>query len=294
MGGTRSGWKSSQGGTSIRTAVPEGAQDDTLPEGWNLETGWDDGVSLVENPVTGETVPEGWKGSEDNHTSYIKPELLGEEGVNTPTASLRNIIIDEDEHKDDGTMPGGWKVEDEVAQEAEVTFKEHMVGEEGVNTPTASLRNIIITEDEPGDETVPEGWKIEDEATQETEVISEEHILGEEGVNTPTASLRNILCEPNLEEGSLPVGWKDDDRTSPPKPQPHGVPEAFARIGLVPFRESQQPATVVGTWGHEGNARIGPFPNEVGPKKPKTRTGHPSSSLVCPTMGGGEWLAQPM
>ena len=75
--GTRSGWKSSQGGTSIRTAVPEGAQDDTLPEGWNLETGLDDGGSLVENPATSETVPEGWKGAEDNHTSYIKPEFWG-------------------------------------------------------------------------------------------------------------------------------------------------------------------------------------------------------------------------
>ena len=190
--------------------------------------------------------------------------------MNTPTASLRNIIIE------DETVPGGWKVEDEVSQDAEVTSKEHMMREEGVNTPTASLRNIIITEDEPGDETVPEGWKVE--------VNPEEHNVGEGGVNTPTASLRNIVLEPNLEKGSLPVGWKDDDRTSPPKPQPHGVPEAFARIGLVPLRESQQPATVVGTWGHEGIARIGPVPNEVGPKKPKTRTCHRSSSLVCPTM----------
>ena len=33
--GTRSGWKISQAGTSSRAAVPRGAIDDTLPEGWN-------------------------------------------------------------------------------------------------------------------------------------------------------------------------------------------------------------------------------------------------------------------
>ena len=50
------------------------------------------------------------------------------------------------------------------------------------------------------------------------------------------------------------------------KPQPQWMPEAFVRIGSVPSREIQQPVTVVGNWGSEGIARIGPATNEVSPK----------------------------
>ena len=76
------------------------------------------------------------------------------------------------------------------------------------------------------------------------------------------------------------------------KLQPPRLPEASARIGLVPPRESHQPATAVGIWGPEGNAGIGHVAEEVGPKKLKTGTCQQPSSPVGPTRrgegGGGE------
>ena len=47
-------------------------------------------------------LPEGWRASrEDNPSVDIKPTKVGEEGVNTLTASLRNNIITEDDPKVD-------------------------------------------------------------------------------------------------------------------------------------------------------------------------------------------------
>ena len=58
--GTRSGWKSSQGGTSLKAAdLKEGREPRNRPEGWKDEM------------------------------IVIEGQLVGEGGVNTPTASLR-------------------------------------------------------------------------------------------------------------------------------------------------------------------------------------------------------------
>ena len=70
------------------------------------------------------------------------------------------------------------------------------------------------------------------------------------------------------------------------KLQPHRLPEAFVRIGLV-RKESHPPVTAVGIWGPEGNAGIGQVTDEVGPKKLKTGACQQPSSLVGPTMGEG-------
>ena len=64
------------------------------------------------------------------------------------------------------------------------------------------------------------------------------------------------------------------------------MPEAFVRIGSVPPREIHLPVTVVGNWGSEGIARIGPATNEVSPKKLKTGACQQPGSLVDPTLRG--------
>jgi hypothetical protein len=107
------------------------------------------------------------------------------------------------------------------------------------------------------------------------------------GVNTPTSSVRNTVVSKEVE--TLPEGWNIEDEREEPstKPQPHSLPETLARIGLVPLRENQQPATVVGIWGLEGNAGIGQYSDGVGPKKPKTGDCQQPSSLFSLTMRGG-------
>ena len=49
--------------------------------------------------------------------------------------------------EEDENSPEGWKVKGEENQQPEV-IKQLILGEEGVNTPTASLRNRIKIEDE--------------------------------------------------------------------------------------------------------------------------------------------------
>ena len=118
------------------------------------------------------------------------------------------------------------------------------------------------------------------------------------GKNQP--SIKHILMsmqekrkDPRKEESSV--------HTQTAKLQPHRLPEAFVRIGLVldevspkklKTRESQQLVTAVGIWGPERIAGIGFVTDEVGPKKLKTGTYQQPSSLVGPTMrgegGGGE------
>ena len=107
------------------------------------------------------------------------------------------------------------------------------------------------------------------------------------GVNTPKAAVRNTVVSREVE--TIPEGWNIEDEREEPstKPQPHSLPETFAGIGLVPLRENQQPATVVGIWGLVGNAGIGQYSDEVGPKKPKTGDCQQPSSLVSLTMRGG-------
>ena len=91
------------------------------------------------------------------------------------------------------------------------------------------------------DETLPKRWKVSDE--DKLSYIKPE--VGMVGVNTPTASVRNTVLSREVE--TLPEGWNIEDEREEPstKPQPHSLPETLARIGLVPLRENQQPATVV-------------------------------------------------
>ena len=155
--GTSPGWKSSQGGTTIRTTDSRGARElsHTLPEGWKDSTGSDDN----------------YKGSE-----------VREESVNALTASMRNTVND----KEDETIPEDkpTKAEDNIISE------EHFEGEEGVNTPTASMRNIVNhVQTGKEDKTLLEGWK----TSSEEETFSEDLAKGGRGVYTPTASMRNIV-----------------------------------------------------------------------------------------------------
>ena len=111
--GSRSGWKSSQGGASNKADGTRGVRDtDTLPDVWRMKLGRNErhteGWKLADQD---KTLPDGWKAE------------VVVDGVNTPTASLRNIIEGKTLH--------------EV-----VDSKEPGMREGGVNTPTASLKRI--------------------------------------------------------------------------------------------------------------------------------------------------------
>ena len=203
--GTSPGWKSSQGGTTIRTTDSRGARvkDHTLPEGWiNNKVGSKGGVNRpdwgeggMNMPTTSlrntiiiqenETIPEGGKVKPEDNIDIgggdVQGPEVGEGGMNVPTASLRNtIIIQEDE-----TIPEGGKAKPEDNLMIDRSDEQGPGrGEGGMNMPTASLRNTSITQE---DETIPEGWKVKPE-----ENLLDEACLGRVGgVHTPTASWRN-------------------------------------------------------------------------------------------------------
>ena len=117
-----------------------------------------------------------------------------------------------------------------------------------------------------------------DEDTDMEDAVEEEHFMDiemneyaewselnhtQDGESTFEDWLENELCEMDVdgETRDLVFGLK------PSKPQPHRLPEAFVRIGLVPPRESHPPVTAVGIWGPEGNAGIGHVTDKVGPFK---------------------------
>ena len=90
-------------------------------------------------------------------------------------------------------------------------------------------------------------------------------------VTVTSPKSQDTLASRDVESSSHGDSLNNSQEKSPlTKLQPHRLPEALVRIGLVPPRESHPPVTTVGIWGPEGNAGIGLVTEEVGPKKLKT------------------------
>ena len=302
--GSRSDWKSSQGGSSNRADDSRGAREvKTLPDGWKI--GQNRGENLPEGwrptDQVDKSLPDGWK------TGVLAPS------VNTQAAPLRNII---EYVPNDASEPDGWKAVKNRTLEPAEGPRERV---SSVNTPTTSKRNIVT--DVPEDKAVPGGW-MESPTTTGDPAKGKRRVRGKLSVKEiqemkkschniegmflkqklPTIKVTAEDVQHNTSLGPSATLVSSKECTGVQSVHSPGKPlctrAGLSNITIRSTSDMRKADTHAHQISHpwessEAFAGIGLVADGVGPKKPKTSEHHPPRPVVEPLPGvvmgvGGE------